>query len=335
MILVTGATGRLGGRIVRLLRQARMDVRALVRAGSEYFWLNDTGCSYFFGDLRDAQSLRRATRGVTHVIHAAGLEVESSDNHHSVVTLGGSIDLIEAARGRGVSHFVMVSCLGAGRGYENPQFDSQRQAEEHLRASGLSHTILRCAPFIEEFADMVRESDAQGPSPRFFGKPQARITPMARKDAALFALAALDHPAAKDQILELGGPQELSMEELVELAYSLGGKPNDLQWISRGNQVLSRVARIAGRRWQHWIDRQSLMYGQDHVVDMEGISARFGLPLTAPDQALQESLEAWVPGEDPEDRNERVVHRQFQATVYSPGTVRWEDLPDGPLRETD
>ena len=55
MILVTGATGRLGGQIVRLLRAAKMDVRALVRAGSEYFWLNDTGCTYFFGVQLETQ----------------------------------------------------------------------------------------------------------------------------------------------------------------------------------------------------------------------------------------------------------------------------------------
>ena len=57
--------------------------------------------------------------------------------------------------------------------------------------------------------------------------------------------------------------------------------------------------------------------------------------LAAIDQALDEALAAWVPGQDPEDRNEKVVHRQFQATVYSPGEVLWEDLPDGPLRESD
>ena len=53
VILVTGATGRLGSRIVRLLRRARLPVRALVRSGSYYYRLNDTGCGYFFGDLRN------------------------------------------------------------------------------------------------------------------------------------------------------------------------------------------------------------------------------------------------------------------------------------------
>ena len=334
MILVTGATGRLGGQIVRLLRAAKMDVRALVRAGSEYFWLNDTGCTYFFGDLRDPQSLRRAAKGCSHVIHAAGVGVENSENHHSVTTLQGSIDLIEAAKLRGVLHFVMISSIGAGRGYENPQFDSQRQSEEHLRASGMSHTILRCAPFIEEFAKLAKDC-ADGERPRFWGSKDAKISPLARRDAALFSVACLDHPSAKQATLEIGGPETLQMEALVQRALDKAGEQSGPVWSGAGSLVAANLARVAGRRWKHWIQRQALLYGEDHAVDMAALSTDLGIPLTPIDQALDEALAAWVPGQDPEDRNEKVVHRQFQATVYSPGEVLWEDLPDGPLRESD
>ncbi len=311
-----------------------MDVRALVRAGSEYFWLNDTGCTYFFGDLRDPQSLRRAAKGCSHVIHAAGIEVESSENHHSVTTLQGSIDLVEAAKMREVQHFMMVSCIGAGRGYENPHFDSQRQAEEHLRASGLSHTVLRCAPFVEEFAKLAKDC-AAGERPRFWGSKETQISPMARKDAALFSVACLDHPSAKQATLEIGGPETLSMEALVQRALDAAGSDSGPLWSGSTSLVAANLARVAGRRWKHWIQRQALMYGEDHVVDMGALGAELGLPLTPVDKALAESIAAWVPGQDPEDRNEKVVHRQFQATVYAPGEVLWEDLPDGPMRESD
>ncbi len=334
MFLVTGATGRLGGCVVRLLRQAAMDVRALVRPGSEYFWLNDTGCDYFFGDLRQARSLSRACRGVRYVVHAAGIEVESTDNHHSVVTLQGTIDLIDAAVKRGIEHFVMFSCVGADRGFANPHFDCLGKAEEHLVASGLRYTILRCPAFTEDLAESARLL-AEGKPWRMWGSPDGRIAPLSRRDAAIFALVSLDK--AHDRILDLGGPESLSTEQAVARACAAAGaQPTQVQWFGGvKSKAAGLAARALGRRWKHWIERQALLYGQDLAVDGPALASSLGLPLTPLDQALAEHLAAERLGADPEDREERVVHRQFQATVYSPGEGAWDDLPEGPLREVD
>jgi uncharacterized protein YbjT (DUF2867 family) len=334
MFLVTGATGRLGGRVVRLLRQAAMEVRALVRPGSEYFWLNDTGCDYFFGDLREARSLSRACRGVRYVVHAAGIEVESTDNHHSVVTLQGTIDLIDASVKRGIEHFVMFSCVGADRGFANPSFDCLDKAEQHLKASGLRYTILRCPVFAEDLAESARQL-AQGRPWRMWGSPGGRVAPLSRKDAAIFALASLDK--GHDRTLELGGPESLTTEQAVARACAVAGADaSQVQWFGGvKSRAAALAARAAGRRWKHWIERQALLYGEDLAVDGPAVAAEMGLPLTPLDQALTEQLHAERLGEDPEDRDERVVHRQFQATVYSPGEGAWADLPEGPLREVD
>ena len=85
MILVVGGTGRLGNQVVRALRDQGKEVRALVRKGSEYFWLNDTGTNYFFGDLRDPQSLHRALRDCEAVISSATVRVEQTDNNHKTM----------------------------------------------------------------------------------------------------------------------------------------------------------------------------------------------------------------------------------------------------------
>lgn len=332
MFLVTGATGLLGARVVRLLRQARLDVRALVRPGSEYYWLNDTGCTYFFGDVRDPKSLRRAARGVDYVIHTAGVRVESSENHHSVVTLKGTQDLIEAARERGVKRFVLVSALGADRKLPNPWFDCLRQAEEHLVASGLSWTIVRCAPFVEDLADSARAL-ASGEPWRVWAAPESRIQPLARKDAALVAMASLD---LDSQILELAGPDTLTLQAAVDAACgAAGADPSQVQWMGGSAPVLSRLARVGGRRWENWIRRQQLLYGSELLAETPPVLAQLGVPLTDFETALREHLDAPPLGADPDDRNEKVVHRQFQATVYKAGAIPYEELPLGPLREDD
>ena len=146
MILVTGATGRLGSHVVRALRRLDQPVRALVRRGSEYFWLNDTGCSYFFGDLRDEESLVRACSGVEHVVVCSGIDVESRGNDHQSMTVDGHAALWRASRTAGVERVVLVSALGVERGYPIPWFDARLQAEQSLRQSGVDWSILRPAP---------------------------------------------------------------------------------------------------------------------------------------------------------------------------------------------
>ena len=331
MFLVTGATGLLGGRLVRLLRQARLDVRALVRPGSEYFWLNDSGCTYFFGDLRDPKSLRRAARGCRFVVHAAGVRVETTENHHSVVTLKGTQDLIEAARDRGVERFVLFSVIGADRRIPNPWFDCLRQAEEHLEASGLPATIVRCAPFAEDLAESARDLAAGEPW-RIWASPDAVVQPLARKDAALVAMASLD---LEPQTIELAGPERMTLGEAVEQACRVAGADaSQVQWMTSVG-LMAKLARVGGRRWENWIQRQRHLYGDDLTADAPAFLAQLGIPLTSYGDALAEHLGAEPLGADPDDRNEKVVHRQFQATVYKAGAIPYEELPLGPLREDD
>lgn len=333
MFLVTGATGLLGGRVVRLLRQARQEVRAFVRPGSEYYWLNDSGCTYFFGDLRDPQSIKRALKGCRYVIHCAGVRVESSDNHHSVVTLKGTQDLIEASEVRHIEHFVMISAVGVGRGFPHPWFDCLRQSEEHLAQSGLDWTVLRCSLLAEDLADAA-EGLANGETWRVWGKKDSLVSPLARKDVAIMAMAALDDESGR--IHELGGPETLSLEDAVSRACAAAGADSDeVSWLSGQAMVMAKLARVGGRRWENWITRQKLLQGEGLAVDSSALSEEFDIPFTALDDALRSRLDEEKLGLEPDDRDERVVHRQFQATVYKAGEVAFDSLPEGPLREVD
>ncbi|MCB9758723.1 MAG: NAD(P)H-binding protein [Alphaproteobacteria bacterium] len=331
MILVTGATGRLGARIVRLLRQARLEVRCLVRPGSQYFWLNDTGAAYFFGDLRDPASLQRAVAGCTHVIHAAQVQVETHDNHHTVTTLEGARALFEAASEAGVRHLVMVSCAGAEAGWPAAAFDCLGQAEAALTASGLSHSILRCGVFAGTFADAARRAQA-GQAAVLLGNPTATVRPLARQDASLFAVAALDHPELRGRAVTLVGPEALTVQEALDRACAVAGVSGARVLSGPAAKLAIRAAGLAGRRWRNALTRQSLMLSRPVEADTAALAQRLGLPLTGFDDAVRSSLDTARPWEDPEARHTQVVHRQFQATVYEPGVTPWSELPEGPRR---
>jgi len=337
MILVTGATGRLGGNIVRMLRQAGAELRCLVRIGSEYFWLNDTGASYFFGDLRNPTSLRRSLHGCEYVIHAAGVRMESTENHHGVTTLQGSKDLIDAAVEKGVKHFVMTSCIAVERGEEIPSLAFRAEVEEHLRSSGLSYTILRFAPFVDEIADIARRAKLRESNfSVVWADGGATFTPIWRRDAAIYTIASLDHPAAKNQTLEIGGPDALTVQEAVAKAFEVAGYDTTVHYLGDRQALMAGrfIAKVLGRRWENFTAYQNALYNADTIVDMTELVGAIGIPLTPFDDALQASIDEEHPSEEPNSRDTRVTHRQFQATVYEPGEIGFEDLPEGPLKFT-
>jgi uncharacterized protein YbjT (DUF2867 family) len=332
MILVTGATGRLGNKIVRLLRAARFEVRCLVRPGSEYYWLNDTGANYFFSDLRDPAGLKRALKGVDLVIHAANVRVESTDNHHGNVTHEGTLNLIAAAKHHKIKRLVMVSCLGVELPTTCPAFTNLNRAEEALIGSGLPYSIVRCGPFVDEIADVAR-AIRDGQSPSRVGHRDTPIAPLARRDAALVALSALDHSAALGHVLSLVGPDRLTLGEALDQACAAAGQSPSYRLIDGvAAQALIRASRVAGRRWPHWFQRWMVLWGEDLTLDPKPLATTLGIPLTPFAQALSESLAEEDLSSDPEARDTKVVHRQFQATVYEPGEILWSDLPEGPLR---
>src|SRR3954469_2064558 len=113
MVLVCGATGELGGRVVRGLRAAGSPVRALVRPRSDTGGLRELGVELTNGDFRDAESLRRAVSGVETVVStvtviARALAGEADADFHRVAVVGHR-DLIAAAEAEGGDRFVFVS----------------------------------------------------------------------------------------------------------------------------------------------------------------------------------------------------------------------------------
>ena len=331
MILVTGATGRVGGNIVRMLRQAGNEVRCLVRMGSEYFWLNDTGATYFFGDLREPTSLKRAVSGCDYVIHVAGMSMESSDNHHSVTTLEGSENLFEAAKAGGVKHVVMVSCAGAGSDAPVAAFDCLARAEQALMNSGLSYAILRPGPFLDDLAKVARDAK-NGKMVRFWASMDASIRPVTTKDAAIYAIGLLDHPLANRQIVPIQAREEIGIQSLLKrLCTEFEVDVDDID-VASGWTAARLQSLLLGRRWENYIREFRERFSGNLNLDTSAWTEALGIPLQNFEEAIASVVSEAHPSEDPTARDERVVHRQFQATVYEPGTIKEADLPQGPLR---
>ncbi|BAY34076.1 NmrA family protein [Nostoc carneum NIES-2107] len=212
MILVTGATGGIGRRVVRLLRQQEKSVRAFVRLSSRYSELEHRGAEIFIGDLQQDKDIQQACKGVDYIISAHG-----SDSDALSLDYRANIELIDQAKANGVKHFVLISVLGADRGYEDaPVFKAKRAVEKYLEASGVNYTILRpsgLASNLLPLAERFRETGLY----LLIGDPKNRTSIVSTDDLAKIAVDSLTVEGARNQTLAVGGPEILTRGDIPQI----------------------------------------------------------------------------------------------------------------------
>lgn len=216
MFLVTGATGGLGRRIVRSLRERESPVRALVRLSSRYGELEHRGAEIAIGDLRHERDIQKACQGVQYIISAHGSN-ERSGGDAEQIDYQANIDLIDQAKAVGVQHFVFVSVLGADRGYEDaPVFKAKWAVENYLRTSGLNYTILRPSGFASNLLPLAERFRQTGLY-LLIGDPQNRSSIVSTDDLARIAVNSVMIKAAQNQVFPVGGPEILKREDIPKI----------------------------------------------------------------------------------------------------------------------
>ena len=225
MILVVGATGLLGTEICRRLRAVGKPVRGLVRGTSDpgkLAELGKLGVELVRGDLKDAPSLGPACAAVETVISTAS-STFSRQQGDSIDTVDrkGQIAVIDAARSAGVEHFIFISFRDNPR-IQYPLTVAKRAAEQHLKESGLTYTILQASYFMEVWLTPMLGFDYASGKVRIYGDGTNRISWVSYKDVAQIAAAAVDQPAAGNATLNIGGPEALTPLEVVRLFEAAG-----------------------------------------------------------------------------------------------------------------
>ncbi len=216
MFLVTGATGGLGHRIVRLLREQEQPVRAFTRLSSRFSELEQRGAQVFIGDLLQARDIEKACQGVQYVVSAHGSN-ESSQGSAQALDYRANIDLIDSAKAAGAQHFVFISVLGSDRGYEDaPVFKAKRAVEKYLEASGLNFTILRPSGFASNLLPLAERFQQTGIY-LLLGDPKIRTSIVSTDDLARIAVASATTEAARNQVLPVGGPEILERSDIPQI----------------------------------------------------------------------------------------------------------------------
>lgn len=209
MYLVTGATGGIGRRVVRLLRERDLPVKAFVRLSSRYKELEQRGAELFIGDLRQERDLKKACKGVQYIISTHGSGGDSQELDYRA-----NIELIDQAKENDVEHFVFISVLGADRGYEDaPAFKAKRAVEKYLQASGLNYTILRPAGLASNLLPLAEQFRQTGIY-LLNGDAKNRTSIVSTDDLAQIAVDSVNVEGARNQIFAVGGPDVLKREDI-------------------------------------------------------------------------------------------------------------------------
>jgi uncharacterized protein YbjT (DUF2867 family) len=226
-VLLVGGTGRLGRAIAAELATRDEPVRALVRSGKRAVHLRALGMELEVGDLLDARSLPRALNDVRVVVASAQGDPLSRRAPALRVDDQGNRNLITAAGAANVEHFVFISALKADEGAATvARLGYKHAAEGLLQSSAMTYTILRPALFQETFAP-------ESPLGRIIARfgvgllPRGGRTPhsfIAIADVARAAALALDRAEAHNQLVPIGGPEDLSYREAYKRIAQLAGQ---------------------------------------------------------------------------------------------------------------
>ena len=281
MNLVAGATGLLGSEICKMLAAAGKPVRGLVRASSDpakVEKLRNAGVALVEGDLKDRSSLDAACQGVTTVIDTVSSStfVRRSDDSIATVDLQGQFNLEDAARVAGVRHFIFVSFPAVPEDF--PLQRAKRAAERHLIESGLTFTILQPAFITEVWLSPAAGFDAANAKARIYGSGRNKISWISCQDVAAFAVGCIDHPAARNAVIRLGGPEALSPTEVVRIFEETTGRKFTVEYVSEDK--LRQQKATAQDPLQQSFAGLTLYYALGDVIDMRKTLKTFPVPLS-------------------------------------------------------
>lgn len=216
-IFLTGATGFVGRNMLKRLLENGHSVRALVRERERLD--EPPGLAYIPGDIVSGAGLGQGMQGCDAVIHLVGIIAEKGRNTFEAVHHIGTRNVVETAKRNGIQRFVQMSALGVRADGVAAYQTSKWKGEEEVRRSGIAYCILRPSlifgpgdGFVTQMMEMMNKAPLFRPVP---GDGSFRFRPVFIDDVTFCFVSALTNDAATNQTIELGGADELTLNDVL------------------------------------------------------------------------------------------------------------------------
>lgn len=238
MILVAGGTGFVGSGIVRELASRGKAVRVMSRRAEgvarRFPGLDVEGVA---GDVGNPESLARVVEGAETVIGCVQFSGFPMENPRHGLTFEevderGTVRLVEGARRAGVKRYIYLSGAGADPDARYHWLRAKARAEAAVRESGITHVILRPSwiygPGDRSLNRMLNLARRLPFAPIVGDGSRQRLQPAFIDDVAGVVADSAELAAADNQTFEVGGPEVLTMDEVVRTALEVMGKRRPL-----------------------------------------------------------------------------------------------------------
>ena len=229
LILVAGATGMLGGVIARRLRQEGRNVRVLSRDGRKLDELAKLGAEPFVGDMMDRAAMDRACEGVTEIVSTAnnilgkGATSPNRIDESMYKTLGA------AAKAAGVRRWIHVSARDITADSMVDFFRVKVKVENIVKSSGVPWVSIRPSAYMDIWTGVVFGNPENPAQPKalatVFGRGDRVCNWIAIEDVASFVSAVLRDPSVKNEVIDIGGPSELTLVQFSQPIQRAMGVP--------------------------------------------------------------------------------------------------------------
>lgn len=239
-VLVAGATGYLGQFVVQALKEKGHWVRALGRSAEKLAPLEEYADELFIGEVTDPESLAGVCDGIDVAFSSVGITRQKDGLTYKDVDYQANSDLLSIAEASGVSKFMYVHVLNAGKLRQVAMIQAKQAFVDELQLSALKHVVVCPTGFFSDMEELL--SMARSGRVFLFGDGSSQINPIHGADLAEVCVSALETEQSR---VVVGGPEVFTYREIAELAFDVLDQPAEIICIPK--PLVSAV--VGAMRW--------------------------------------------------------------------------------------